>query len=274
MSPLDPRRLQAHLRDGMRRQAPATRMGPFTCYLHPDSDDASLNLAVPDEPTEGRRVPVMEQEASALGAVGDEDPALGLVMVKAHFAANRRTPRVEFIGDCHPELPALLAAHGFQDEGPTPLLACTRASWRQVDAPAGLRVEPILAATPWEQVKRYLEVQREAYKIEMDVPERGPRGFWQALQLGAGLLALLDDAPAGAGGITPADDGLADVRGLAVRPAFRGQGVGSFLLSALARVAHETGVEALLATPDSDQDAALAARAGFVRVATIASWRA
>lgn len=258
----------------MRRQAPASRAGPFTCYLHPASREPSLNVAIPEEPSVGRRVPVMEREAAGHAAVAEDDPSLGLVLLRAHFSAHGRTPRVEYVEEAHQGLAEMLRGQGFHDDASTPLLSCTRDSWRQVDPPAGIRVEPLVESSPWETAKRYLEVQREAYGIDMEVPEQGPKGYWPALGIGAGLLVLVGDEPAGAGGITPAYEGLADVRGLAVRPAFRGRGIGSFLLSALARVAHETGVDALLATPDSDEDLPLAARAGFVRVATLVSFSA
>lgn len=274
MSELSARRLHRHLRDAMRRQAPATRLGPFTCFLHPESRDASLNVAIPDEPSIGRRVPVMGVEAAGSASVGDDDPALGLVLLKAHFSANRRTPRVELVLDATDDITPVMAEHGFREDARTPLLACTRATWKQVDPPADVHIEPILESTGWDQVKRYLEVQREAYEIETDVPENGPRGFWPAMGLGAGLLIFVGGEPAAAGGITPSDDGMADVRGLAVRNEFRGRGLGTFLLSALARIAHETGTEALLATPDRASDVAFAARAGFVPVATLVSYTA
>lgn len=272
MSPLDPRRLQRHLREGLRLHVPASRAGPFTCYLHPETNDPALNVAVPDEPAEGRRVPVLGQEAAGLSAVPEEDEELGLVLLKAHFAGNRRTPRVEFLEECHPHLPRLLAQHGFAEDARNAMVACTRDTWRQVDPPEGVQVEPLLPGSAWDVAKRYLDVQREAYKLDMELPEEGPKGFWPALLIGAGLLVTIDGEPAAAGGITPADDGLSDVRGLAVRDAFRRRGLGGFVLSALARVAHETGVEALVAIPDGPGALRIAERAGFARVATLRSF--
>lgn len=272
MNELDPRRLQRHLRDGLRRAAPATRAGPFTCYLHPESNDPALNVAVPDEPTEGRRVPVMGEEAAGYAAVPEEDAELGAVILKAHFSSNHRTPRVEFLDECHPKLGDVLKAHAFEEDARVPMLACTRDTWKQVDPPPGVRIEPLLPGTSWDVAKRYLHVQNEAFKLGMDVPAEGPRGFWSALSIGAGLLATIDGEAAGAGGITPNDDGLADVRGLAVRDAYRRRGLGAFLLSALGRIAQETGVEALLAIPDDEEAQRIAARAGFVRVATLRSF--
>ncbi|HVM45681.1 MAG TPA: GNAT family N-acetyltransferase [Candidatus Thermoplasmatota archaeon] len=274
MSALDLRRLQRHLRDSLRRHAAATRAGPFTCYLHPESPDPALNVAVPDEPVEGRRVPVLQEAAGDAAPVAADDPETGLVLLRAHFAANRRLPRVEFVDALHPGLPELLARHGFRETSRATLVACTPATWRQVDPPAGARVEPILPDSPWASVKSYLEVQREAYALDMPLPASAPPGFWPALQLAAGILVTVDGEPAAAGGITPVEDGLADVRGLAVREAFRGRGLGGFLLSALGQVAHGTGVEALVAVPDDARTQRLAARAGFAPAATLRSFTA
>lgn len=269
---LEARRLQRHLREGFRAHAPATRAGPFTCYLHRESNDPALNVAVPDEPVEGRRVPVMSEEAAGFASVPPDDVELGLVTLNAHFLARRRTPRVEFLDECHPRLADALLAHGFTEDAPTTMLACTRETWRQVDPPAGVHVEPLLPTSTWEVAKRYLQVQNEAYELDMEVPAAGPKGFFPALLIGAGILASLDGEAAAAGGITPMQDGLTDVRGLAVRDAYRRRGLGAFVLSALGRIAHETGAEALIAIPDSEGAEALAAKGGFVPVATIRSF--
>lgn len=271
---LDPARLQRHLRESLRQSAPATRLGPFTCYLHPVAAYEALNVAVPDEPTEARRVPIQGEEAAGLGAVSDDDPELGLVMLKAHYTAHRRTPRVEFLRECNPELPALLGKHGFIEEARVPVLTCTPESWQQTRHPDGLRLEPLLASSPWETARQYLVVQRDAYGLDATIPERAPPKHWEILGIDAGVLATLEGEPAGAGGLTPLMDGLREVRGLGVRPAYRSKGIGAFLLSALARVAHETGADAAVGMPDSREAIALARKAGYVPAATMLSYRA
>jgi len=270
---LDPRRLERHLRESLRRHTTTARADPFTCFLHPATADPALNVAIPDEPLEGRRLHIQTQEPDeAAAAPPQKDEAVGAALVKAHFVAHGRRPRIEFLDECHPGLAEVLQANGFREEGRTSLLGCTRASWRQVDPPPGVRIEPLLPDVPWKVARQYLQVQREAYKLEMPVPEEGPPGFWPALALGAGLLVLVDGEPAAAGGITPHTDGLSDVRGLAVRDAYRRRGLGAFLLSALGRVAHETGVEALLVIPEGPGAQSIAERAGFAPVATLRSF--
>lgn len=267
---IDAARLQRHLADGLRAHAHAQRVGPFTCFLHPDVAHEALNVAMPDAPGEARRVPI----ASTPQPQPEPDAATALAIVKAEFASRGRVPRVEFLLESAPHMPDLLRAAGFAPESRTPILACTRATWTKVDPPVGLRLEAILADTPWEITRSYLDLQREAYRLPDVVPESAPRDVWPQLQLGAGLYATLEGAPAAAGGFSPARDKLADVRGLAVAPALRGRGIASFLLSALARVAHETGIEALVAVPDDALGVALAERAGFRKAGTLLAFRA
>lgn len=273
---IDAARLQRHLADGLRAHAQAQRVGPFTCYLHPDVAHEALNVAMPDAPGEARRVPIAStpQPQPPPQPQPEPDAQTALAIVKAEFASRGRVPRVEFLLECAPQMPDLLRAAGFVPESRTPILACTRVTWTKVDPPMGLRLEAILADTPWEITRSYLDLQREAYRLPDAVPESAPRDVWPQLQLGAGLYATLEGAPAAAVGFTPARDKLADVRGLAVAHALRGRGIASFLLSALARVAHETGIEALVAVPDDALGVALAERAGFRKAGTLLAFRA
>lgn len=264
---LDLRRLQRHVRESYRRTGAASRIGPFTCYLNASSPHEALNVAVPDEPIEGRRVRV-EGAADDAG----EDPGPALRAVKAHFLAQQRIPRVEFLSELHPDLPQILVEAGWREEMRLPLLACTRETWRAIAATPKLRLEALLPDTPWPIARDYLLVQREAYGLEMPIPERAPPGHWEALQIGAGLLATLDGVPVAAGGLTPQVEGLCDVRGLGVKPNARRKGIATFLLSTLARVAHDTGAEAVVAIPDGAASIGLAKKAGFVPVATLVSF--
>lgn len=264
---LDLRRLQRHVRESYRRTGSASRIGPFTCYLNASSPHEALNVAVPDEPAEGRRVRVEGAPVES-----DDDPTIALPLVKAHFLSHHRIPRVEFLAELYPDLDQVLAEQGWREEMRLPLLACTRETWRPVAAAPTLRVEALLPETPWPIARDYLLVQREAYGLEMPIPERAPPGHWEALQIGAGLLATLDGVPVAAGGLTPQVEGLCDVRGLGVKPAARRKGVATFLLSALSRIAHETGAEAVVAIPDGAASIALAKKAGFVPVATVVSF--
>lgn len=264
---LDLRRLQRHVRESYRRTGSASRIGPFTCYLNASSPHEALNVAVPDEPVEGRRVPVDGAAEEA-----DDDPAVALVRVKAHFLAEQRIPRVEFLAELYPDLARTLEASGWREEMRLPLLACTRETWRPIATTPKLRLDALLPDTPWPIARDYLLVQREAYGLEMPIPARAPPGHWEALQIGAGLLATLDGVPVAAGGLTPQVEGLCDVRGLGVKPTARRKGIATFLLSALARVAHDTGAEAVVAIPDGTASIGLAKKAGFVPVATIVSF--
>lgn len=242
--------------------------------MHPTDDLAWLNVAIPDEAPEGRRVPILGEEAKGAGALSDEDPAQALHLVKDHFLRHRRAPRVELVAEAFPQLPALLEAAGFREASRLPAYACTRASWQAAPVVPGLRLEPILPGTPWKTTRRFLLVQREAFGLREPIPERAPPDLWDALGLAAGLLAFLHEAPVAAGGLLPASDGLAEIVDLGTLPAARGRGVATMLASGLARVALDTGADAALALPADDAARRVCERAGFRKVATIADWRA
>ena len=58
---------------------------------------------------------------------------------------------------------------------------------------------------------------------------------------GAMLLATVDDAPAGIGGVRHLDTAVAEVKSMYVSPAFRGLGLGRRILEELHRIAAEAG---------------------------------
>ncbi|HUR69311.1 MAG TPA: GNAT family N-acetyltransferase [Candidatus Thermoplasmatota archaeon] len=274
MSEIDPRRLQRHVRETLRAQSQPTRVGPFTCFFHPDAPYAELNVAVPDDPVEGRRVPVLGQEAAGVAAVPDDDPEYALMMVEAQFRARKRVPRVELVAECHPSWPSILEKAGFRQAASVPLLVSTEASWRSAPEVPGMLFEAVLPTTAWGTVKRYLEVQRDAFGLAMSIPDEAPHDPWSALGIGAGVLASIEGVAVGAGGFTAPREGLCEIRGLAVSPDARRRGIGTFLLSALARVAHDGGIEGVVATPDGPRTARMAKRAGYVPSATLLAFTA
>lgn len=271
---IGPRRLERHLRESLRQPSTPVRVGPYTCFFHPEAPFVELNVAVPDELPEGRRVPLMDQQASGLAAVPDEDAEYALMMVEAQFRARKRVPRIEFIAECHPDLPDALIRAGFAESMRVPILVSTAKGARTPSPVPGLEVEALLPSSPWETMRRYLDVQREAYAFSYDIPTNAPKDAWSALDIAAGVLALIDGEPVGAGGFTAPSDGLCEIRGLAVAPSARRRGVGSFLLHALARVALEGDLEGVLAIPDGPATARLAKRAGYTPAATLLAFTA
>lgn len=261
-------RLQDHLRENARRQYDSRRVPPFTAYFHPDDDLVYYNYAIPDAPPEGRRVPVLGGHEPAGTEV---DARRALPRLAEAFLAKGRRLRFEFLEECHPGLPAVLEEAGLKRALRMPLMGYTRASWRAAPDVAGLKLEPILPSSPWSMVRAFLTVQREAFGLLDDapVPEQAPPDAWHSLAIGAGVLAFLDGEPAGAGGFTPPRQGLSEIVGIATRPRFRGRGVASMVTSALARAAHETGVEVVFLTPGSEESRRIYEKAGFAPCATM-----
>lgn len=274
MSTVDPRLLQRYLRESARLRSQTARVAPYTAFFSPDSHDPFLNYAIPDEPTTGRHIPVMQADAKGLGAVPDDDPEYALVRLKEAFRARRRKARVEYVEEAAPDLGPLLRAAGFASHKPTPLLCCTRATWTQAPAPTGLRIDPIVPTTPWGATRAYLQVQREAFGIEAaDIPQKAPPNIWPTLGIAAGLVASQEMLPIAAGGFTPPIEGVAELTGLSVLPAHRGQGLSDFLASSLAKVALETGAEVVLLLGSDEGARTGGAPPGFEACATLADWR-
>lgn len=266
MSAPTPTQLQAYLLDAARARSTTFRIGGFTAFLHPDPSPF-LNWAAPDAPVEGRRIPVG-------GDVPDPEGAAAIHAVRAAMEARGRRARFEFVLEAAPDLPAALAEAGFREESRVPVLACTRESWRKPADVAELTVAPILPETPWPATRQFLLVQREAFGLQEPVPEVAPAKLWDALGIHAGILASVRGLPAGTAALAPPHHGLAELVGVATLPEHHAMGVATFLAGALARIAHETGLDAAILVPSDEAAVARYHAAGFLPVATLATWTA
>lgn len=266
-------RLQDYLRATVERTREPVRVPPFTAYLDPADDLSFLNYAIPDAPPRGRRIVVRAAEEAP--PEGDPlDPVAALGRLADAFRARGRRLRFEFLEECYPDLPARLRRAGLEEELRTPLLGCTRASWLPAPAPPGLTLEAVLPSSPWPVVRAFLLVQREAFGLaDEGVAEDAPAGAWATLGIGAGVLARLDGMPVGAGGFTPPADGLCELVGIATAPRARRRGVAGVVTSALARAAHETGVEVAFLAPGDAASQRVYERAGFAPCATLLAYR-
>lgn len=263
MSPT-PAQVQAYLLDAARARSTTLRVGPFTAFLHPDPSPF-LNFAAPDETTEGRRVPVV-------GAGPEPEGAAAVDATRRTMEARGRSPRFEFVLETAPDLPDALRKAGFHEETRVPVLACTRETWTKPPAVAELGVAPILPESPWSATRQFLLVQREAFGLHEPVPESAPEDVWRALGIHAGILASVRGLPAGTAALAPPHHKLAELVGVATLPEHHAMGVATFLAAALARIAHDTGLDAALIIPADEAAVARYHEAGFRPVATLVSW--
>ncbi|NGZ73939.1 GNAT family N-acetyltransferase [Saccharibacillus alkalitolerans] len=93
-----------------------------------------------------------------------------------------------------------------------------------------------------DQLQRCLAVRREVFIEEQQVPEELEIDAYDAIGSSAGhVLLSTENGDAAAGRFTPYKDGAAKMQRVAVRSAYRGQGVGRALMTALEDSARRSG---------------------------------
>lgn len=271
MTPLSPTRIQDTIRETLERSRLAVRVPPYTAYLDPREPLPFLNYALPDPAPRGRLVPIVAADAAA--DAGEKDP---LARLQQEFRARGRTPRVEYVEECHPQLAKRLEQAGFERESRAPLMACTDATWRPAPEVPGLELAMLGPASEWPQLRAHLLVQQEAFGVKdaPALPETAHADHWPTLGYSAAILARLHGESVGAAGLTPPVLGLAEVVGVATVPAHRRKGIAAAVVGALARAALQAGVEAVYLNPGDERTHGVYARAGFRPCATMLAYRA
>jgi ribosomal protein S18 acetylase RimI-like enzyme len=220
------------------------RIGPFTLRL--SERDASIysNYAIPDD---------------------DAAPsAADVAALIAAFVAHERTPRFEYAPVAAPAVEAALLTAGFDVELRPPLMT------RRPDV-AITRVAPptgfsLLWAEEGGDLGDVVAIQRAAFGEPPLSGAPDMRMQRHALRRGGRyvLARSTNGAPAGAGAYTPPRDGVTEVVGVGVLPAFRRRGLACAIADALARSAFTHGCEMAFLSAAGPQQAAIYARAGFV----------
>jgi predicted GNAT family acetyltransferase len=174
--------------------------------------------------------------AVPVGPIDDAQATVAaLEDLRRAFAQHQRRPRFEFNALPWPALPRLLEHTGFQLQERHPLMTCTADSLRRFAAP-GVAVRFLKADDPAATLAAAMALQSESFGGPSELP---PADEVERLrhQLRTGklcyALATLDGVPAGAGSTAPIG-GVAEVAGVATRPALRRRGVAATLTSFLA----------------------------------------
>ncbi len=235
-------RLNAYLRRIAPQGREAVTTGPFLATFDLEQDNPYLNYAIPDD--DSRPTP---QEIEAFAAV---------------CRSRNRKPRLEYVPEAAPELEAALRTAGFEVEMRPPVMTCDPVRLRPAEAPAGFVLRAAKTAEEFAAANAALNL---AY-AEHNVPDGDPARLMEMCDQGGGCLVALEVATgntAGAGLFTPPAEGLTEVAGIGVAPAFRRRGLATALTAGLTRTAFEHDVGLAFLTPGGDQAQRAYERAGF-----------
>jgi ribosomal protein S18 acetylase RimI-like enzyme len=228
--------VQTYLRS---RAGQGAQFGPFAILFSRGDRSPYANYAIPAD-------------------AADPSPA-EIAALEAAFHARGRTPRLEYAPAAAPRVEAALAAAGFTVELRPPLMTCRAAA----DAPGPEGFELAFIDDP-ERLSLAVAVAAEAFGGE----EADARWLLSLTAKGGRVLAAIAEAGGalvGVGALTPPMAGVAEVVGVGVRPAFRRRGLAQALAARLAAEAIRTGCALTFLSAAGEAQAAIYARAGFVR---------
>jgi ribosomal protein S18 acetylase RimI-like enzyme len=232
-------RIEAYLRANALRMEDHERVGPFLAGFDRQSDNPYRNYAVPDD---------------------DASPGtVDIAALIAAFVRRVRTPRLEYVAEAAPRVEPALLAEGFIVEKRFPLLAC---------APGMARDMP-MQDFDIEPTKDECDLQAAAEALADAYNDAVYADPFRRLIAQGGVLAVArvrdTGIVVGAGMATPSHEGVCEIAGIGVRPAFQRRGVAGALTALLTREAFARGVALAWLTPGHDGAERIYARAGFVR---------
>ncbi len=219
--------------------------GAFKLLLNPADDFLGTNWATPLKPNPS---------------------TLEITAMREAFHAHRRTPRLEFIGECWPDVAGALERAGFQSEGdPQDIMIVTQDAFRPFNA-KNVTVRFLEPNDSDALFYAYLETQTRGFGYSTDDPTIEQVSRWRD-QIGAGrwaALALLEAQAAGVGTTLGTD--LAEVQGVTTLPDARRRGVAASLSSALVADMFSRGGEAVWLSVEEDAARACYAKIGFDKI--------
>ncbi len=242
-------RLQAYLRESARQRYEAVAIPPFTLFFHPTEAASHYNYAIPDEPVGG-------------------DLGASLSELCQAFASRGRQPRFEFIAGFAPDLAPALQVAGFVEESRAILMICTPETYRPAPEVPDLTVTILGEDTSLTDMGAVMAVQHEGFSMTSRDPVSDAEAaeFLKWLAGTTFFLARLEGEPVSAGSLIAPLDGLAEVAGIATRPAYRRRGIATVITDYTLRTAFARGVEIALLTAGDEQAGRVYERVGFLRV--------
>lgn len=193
--------------------------GPFVCRFSPQRPHASANFAIPDD-----------------DAVPTAADVRALVQV---FEERGRTPRLEFLAGCAPDVEPVLVDSGFTLEHRGLVMACSP-RWLRMPGPVpGLELaEPRCAA----DLEDFAHLQHSAFAGPGEAgPDAVARLARMHTQGGRVMLARYRGRIVGGGACTAPANGVGELDGVAVAEDARHRGIGSAVSARLTSLAHRRG---------------------------------
>ncbi|WP_310541844.1 GNAT family N-acetyltransferase [Phenylobacterium sp.] len=230
--------VQAFLRARARNGVP---LGPFSILFSPGDRGLYANYAIPAD--DARPTPT---DIAAL-----EDA----------FRTRKRTPRLEYVPAAAPAVEAALLAAGFEVELRPPLMTCRRTAAGPRSEPAGFSLT--FVEDP-QRLALATMVAAEAFGGEAS----DAQWLMSTVRLGGRVLLAHDRAsgePAGTGAFIRPQDGVTEVVGIGVRPAFRRRGLAQAMTAMLSQAAFDAGCHMAFLSAAGEAQSAIYARAGFLR---------
>jgi ribosomal protein S18 acetylase RimI-like enzyme len=248
-------RIQNYLRNAARHQYDWVELDAFSLFFHPSDALKYFNYAIPNRPC------------------GDEVSAL-LPTLRAEFNKHQRTARFEFFEAFAPQLPAVLRAHGFEEEGRQWSMICTAQTWQEIPPAAGITLSLLSPQSSWADARDFMQVQQEAFSPgETSTPSEDE--IAQALLSFArrsAFLARVEGEPAGAGSFSQPLEGVTELTGVATRMVFRRQGIATALTSLAVSQALQKGVKTVCLTAEDERAGRVYQRAGFLPFSTMLAY--
>jgi ribosomal protein S18 acetylase RimI-like enzyme len=215
----------------------------FRLLLDPQDDFGGINWATPLK--------------------ADPDEA-DIQAMRTAFLAHQRTPRLEFLAECWPGLPARLERAGLRSEGESQeIMLVTPDGFRAVSS-SEVSVQVLSSDDPETTITAYLQTQTAGFGYGgSDAPTAEQiTGCREQLRAGRrAVLAVLAGRPVGVG--TTLGSELAELQGVTTLPDARRRGVAATVSSALVAQIFAQGGEAVWLSVEDAAARACYAKLGF-----------
>ena len=238
------------------RGADVVECGPFRAWFMSDTAAHQLNYAMP----------VAAADAQALLAAIDR--------LRALFVARGRMLRVEFVEELWPALAPALRGAGLHLDTREPLMACAKAEFSPVVAPA-VAVRALVSEDHDDQFAEFVRI-RDAHPVAASraVLAKAMAGVRDSLRGGLQICALatIDGRAAAVGRCILQPDGLGEITSIVTAPEARRRGAAATLVSFLLRRLFETDRSIAWLNAANDGARALYAGLGFCGIAHVVSY--